>query len=74
MRATATYLALVIVTAATIAFAWLSGGPPTSDVPGTTSTLRSVDVPRIQRLIQEGRLSDREARHWRPVPGPEEPQ
>jgi len=63
------YVILVVITAGTLGLSWYSGvsrGP--LGIPGTGDRhLRNVDVDRIQLLIQEERLSDKEAQYQRRV-------
>jgi len=65
----AAYAILVAVTAATIAWTWMAGSAASLGARTTAAggpMLRDVDVEQIMRLIQEGRLSDREAQFYRP--------
>jgi len=63
------YAFLVAVTAVTVGWAWhagLSGQSSALSGPGGR-VLRDVDVERLLRQIQEGRMSDHEALYFRRI-------
>jgi len=59
--------ALAIATLAIVAWG-LTEGSAGPGAGGGTAGLRVVDVDRYLRRVQEGTLSDRDARWWVPVP------
>ena len=68
-RAPWVYGVLVLATGAMLAWTAFNATPggPTSGAAGTQG-VRTLDVAKVLRLVQEGRLSDHEARYWRGVP------
>ena len=66
---TAAYLALTIATAAAIAWSVLAGpGSGAASRGKGLTTVRDANVEQILRLIEEGKLSDREAMYYRKGP------
>lgn len=61
------YSILVAVTTVTVGWAWFNGlSGRSSSIPGSgVRILRDVNVERILRQVQEGRLSDHEALYYR---------
>jgi hypothetical protein len=48
--------------------ALLLAGDDASEVPPSSGRPAKVDVPRLAKLISEGKLSGREASYWIPAP------
>lgn len=59
------YGLLVVLCAAGILWTWVTGGRGTPESLTSGRTLRSVDPTRIERMIQQQRLSDHEAMFYR---------
>lgn len=64
----ATYLLLVTLCAAGILWVFARGGGDSPEFLGPGRVLRSVDTAEIERQVQQGRLSDREAMYYQTVP------
>ena len=67
----ATLAWLVLAASAAGVIAWSiatrgPGGPAVAATSAPVRTLRDVDVERVRRLMQEGRMSDHEAKWWKP--------
>mgnify|MGYP000958278296 CR=1 FL=1 len=60
-------LLLTIATFAAVGFG-LATGPGVGGAAGGSPGMRVVDMDRYLRRVQEGTLSDREARWWVPMP------
>jgi len=59
--------AIVLLTAATMAWSLLKAGGAEVEAKGASPGVRAVDLERIEGLIREGHLSDHEARFFEPV-------
>lgn len=74
VAARAVYLALWLLTSLVIAITIVSPGSPSMQGKGVGASreLRRVDMQKLLRLIQEGRLSDKEAMFYRTLVEPHE--